>query len=883
MSHCKDVTKLLMQNQDRELSLAEQRQIHAHVLQCPTCRAYQQNLIALQSSAASTNKSAASSPVPRAEFNAKPETVHDRPEHRQAKTADSASSKSDSAAIQVRVFLHDRLVKNIVVHGRRVEIGRDLANDIVIDDLLSSRRHAAVSLFRQHLYVEDLHSANGTLLNGMALTGRQKLIDNSSIKIGDFVLLCSLRIKNQTSREKSPFNDEATRAVDLADPTQKIQAEPKREVKQRSSFEATEPESPLYDDEESDRFREPAQSSDQSRDQPQLRPQFAPKYAPDIANNDAQRADFSPDRTSPRTALERPLRQNDYAIEQQVAHKKVAHKSLSQQATEKSLDLDAEPHQRERRLRPPTQAYSHTAPDQTADPSHILDVETGRLNSFSQNEFDHDNDDDPNDQPAPFSLLQTLLDEDFSGRQLKQSKRPILEIIHCHDDLICDLTSVQIKQSFFLEPPLVSSEAKKLGLPTRHRLVYLNNKAEIIVQLLPSFSGQVHSNGHTQDLSQFHPQQASPGLLRLGLDSYQAYDFIDLYIHNDRYIIRYAFPPDITESTRSADMNRRETKLERLGLIASMFSSVASHLVLMLLLFIVGLVGPQQQITELEPDRFVQVEVEDLALEKPPEPEIPPEPEPEPEAKPEPAQKPLPKPEKKASRSKRPRRNRKRNLKPAAAVSNPNAKVEKPGILAALGKIPKRSGAAGSQTLTAAVSNLDAVKVPGGGASYKVSGLIGKGPSKRLQLGGSGGGLHTKGLNSILREGGGGAGRLGKVSRAKVRGRVVKVSRGSRTQGQGILDRAQIQKVVNKGLGQIQFCYEKELLRNQSLSGKVIFQWTISTRGRVSQVKTVKSTMRSNAAITCMISKIKTWKFPKPRGDGTVIVTYPFVFNAMGF
>ena len=32
-----------------------------------------------------------------------------------------------------------------------------------------------------------------------------------------------------------------------------------------------------------------------------------------------------------------------------------------------------------------------------------------------------------------------------------------------------------------------------------------------------------------------------------------------------------------------------------------------------------------------------------------------------------------------------------------------------------------------------------------------------------------------------------------------------------------------------------------------------------------------------------MIRKIKTWKFPKPRGNGTVIVTYPFIFNAMGF
>jgi hypothetical protein len=30
-----------------------------------------------------------------------------------------------------------------------------------------------------------------------------------------------------------------------------------------------------------------------------------------------------------------------------------------------------------------------------------------------------------------------------------------------------------------------------------------------------------------------------------------------------------------------------------------------------------------------------------------------------------------------------------------------------------------------------------------------------------------------------------------------------------------------------------------------------------------------------------MMDKVKTWKFPKPRGNGGVTVVYPFVFNTI--
>jgi hypothetical protein len=46
-------------------------------------------------------------------------------------------------------------------------------------------------------------------------------------------------------------------------------------------------------------------------------------------------------------------------------------------------------------------------------------------------------------------------------------------------------------------------------------------------------------------------------------------------------------------------------------------------------------------------------------------------------------------------------------------------------------------------------------------------------------------------------------------------------------------------------------------------------------------VKVATSTLASTAATNCMMAQIKTWKFPKPRGNGSVSVVYPFTFNTL--
>ena len=70
-----------------------------------------------------------------------------------------------------------------------VNIGRDLANDIVIRDSQVSRYHTRLTLQGQDYYVEDIDSSNGTRVNGAQISGRLLLNDGDMLALGDAIVL----------------------------------------------------------------------------------------------------------------------------------------------------------------------------------------------------------------------------------------------------------------------------------------------------------------------------------------------------------------------------------------------------------------------------------------------------------------------------------------------------------------------------------------------------------------------------------------------------------------------------------------------------------------------------------------------------------------------
>lgn len=96
----------------------------------------------------------------------------------------------------------------------------------------------------------------------------------------------------------------------------------------------------------------------------------------------------------------------------------------------------------------------------------------------------------------------------------------------------------------------------------------------------------------------------------------------------------------------------------------------------------------------------------------------------------------------------------------------------------------------------------------------------------------------------------------------------------------GSLSRAEVDEVVKSHLRRIKYCYQRQMQVNPSLSGKVTTRFTVSNDGSVGTARVVRSSIENEAVERCVVRTVFGMQFPKPRGGGHVIVTYPFTFEA---
>ncbi|GAC1348371.1 MAG: hypothetical protein NVSMB23_29320 [Myxococcales bacterium] len=98
----------------------------------------------------------------------------------------------------------------------------------------------------------------------------------------------------------------------------------------------------------------------------------------------------------------------------------------------------------------------------------------------------------------------------------------------------------------------------------------------------------------------------------------------------------------------------------------------------------------------------------------------------------------------------------------------------------------------------------------------------------------------------------------------------------------GHIDPELIRKVVHDHRAQIRTCYEMQLNARPNLAGKLVAAWTIDAQGNVVEAHTQESALHDRTVESCVSGKIKTWRFPIPKGGGEVFVTYPFIFTPGG-
>jgi pSer/pThr/pTyr-binding forkhead associated (FHA) protein/outer membrane biosynthesis protein TonB len=97
----------------------------------------------------------------------------------------------------------------------------------------------------------------------------------------------------------------------------------------------------------------------------------------------------------------------------------------------------------------------------------------------------------------------------------------------------------------------------------------------------------------------------------------------------------------------------------------------------------------------------------------------------------------------------------------------------------------------------------------------------------------------------------------------------------------GNIDRAGIRQVFINNQRVLQSCYEKALGQDRGLSGKLVLDFDIGEQGRVlrASVSSDKSTLNNSELATCVVNRMKGWRFPEPPQNQTVQVFYPLAFS----
>jgi hypothetical protein len=144
---------------------------------------------------------------------------------------------------------------------------------------------------------------------------------------------------------------------------------------------------------------------------------------------------------------------------------------------------------------------------------------------------------------------------------------------------------------------------------------------------------------------------------------------------------------------------------------------------------------------------------------------------------------------------------------------------------------------------------------------------------------GAGGGGNSLGIGGLGRghgRGGGGYGNIDLGGRGKGRTRIVP----GRTIIKGSLSKEEIARVIRRNFPRFKYCYEKQLNANPNLSGKISIYFTIAPTGSVASASVRETSMNDKTVENCTADVMKSLKFPKPKGGGIVVVTYPFVFSS---
>lgn len=209
----------------------------------------------------------------------------------------------------------------------------------------------------------------------------------------------------------------------------------------------------------------------------------------------------------------------------------------------------------------------------------------------------------------------------------------------------------------------------------------------------------------------------------------------------------------------------------------------------------------------------------------------------------------------------------------SGAVSKTITKIRASGLDQLIGKIAKRASETSLHVVTSGVSADKAAAPSVLGAVGKTSDVAGSGKvgdAQAVRIG-SIGTAGKAGASNAYKQGTGlaagsvGTGEVGMIDEEGV--------------VEGGLDRDVIAEIIRRDIGQIRFCYERQLSATPDLFGKVLVKFEINGEGVVEAPRVGTSTLNSANVEGCILRRVAKWRFPTPKGGTSVLVSYPFLFK----